>query len=213
MPPPFDNIDSTDNADSTDYIDAFGHLALRERMAPELPAELLAHIDRVVALAGPLARRHGAGEARVLLAAQGHDLLRALPDAELLRRAEAHGLLIEPVERSEPVLLHGPLGALELEARFAITDTTVLDAVRWHTTGHPDFGPEAWAVFIADKVEPQKLERWPALATVAARARDSLEAAALHYLDLSAQRALREGWALHPLAARTATALRRRLSA
>lgn len=210
MPPPVDHIDSTDSTDT------FDHVALRARMAPELPAGLLAHIDRVVALAGPLARRHrarGIDEARVLLAAQGHDLLRALPDAELLRRAEERGLLIEPVERSEPVLLHGPLGALELEERFEITDTTVLDAVRWHTTGHPDFGPEAWAVFIADKVEPHKLERWPALTTVVARAEDSLEAAALRYLDLSAERALSEGWTLHPLAVETATALRARGSA
>ena len=50
------------------------HHTLRARMAPELPAGLLAHVDRVVTLADELARHHGVNEAQTLLAAQGHDL-------------------------------------------------------------------------------------------------------------------------------------------
>lgn len=189
------------------------HRELRRLMAVELPAGLVEHIDRVVALVGPLVRRHGgdaAAQARTLLAAQGHDLLRAVDGAQLLRRAEQRGMAIEPAERAEPVLLHGPLGALELRERFGVEDAAVLDAVRWHTTGHPAFGPEAWAVFVADKIEPWKIARWPALREVAESAARSLEAAAARYLELSAERGAREGWAPHPLATRTLAALRAR---
>lgn len=183
------------------------HQDLRRRMAPELPGGLLGHIDRVVALGGELAARHGLDTERVQLAAQGHDVLRALDDAELLARAEARGMAIDPTERAEPVLLHGPLGALELSERFGVVDEPVLHAVRWHTTGHPDFDPEAWAFFVADKAEPEKLRRWPELERVLDLAADSLEAAALAYLELSAGRAEREGWRLHPVAVRTRHAL------
>ena len=176
-------------------------------MAPELPAGLLAHIDRVVALAAELARRHGLDEARTLLTAQAHDLLRAVEPAELLARAERRGLEVDPVERAEPVLLHGPLGACELRERFGIEDARVLHAVRWHTTGHPDFDAEAWAFFIADKAEPEKLARWPELRRVLDRAYTSLEAGARAYLDLSIERGVREGWQLHPLAVATRNAL------
>jgi len=164
-------------------------LDLRARMAPELPPRMLKHIDRVVAIADELARAHGLDVARARLMAQGHDLVRAVPPEELLRRAEARGLEIDPVERDEPVILHGPIGALELAERFDVTDAEVLFAIRWHTPGHPDYTPEAWAMFIADKVDPHKVERWPALAEVRDLAAESLERAALRYLDLRVEEA------------------------
>ena len=181
--------------------------ALRALMLPELPAAMAAHIDRVVELADHLARRHDLDVAAVRLAAQGHDLLRHVPPAELLARAEARGLAIDPVERDAPVILHGPLGALELEERFGLEDPAILEAIRWHTTGHPDYTREAWAFFVADKAEPAKVERKPALQAVRDLAEQSLEAAALAYLDLAleAVRELRQP--VHPLATLARNAL------
>jgi predicted HD superfamily hydrolase involved in NAD metabolism len=169
-------------------------------MLPELPPSLVDHIDRVVALADDLARRHGLDVAWVRLAAQGHDLLRAVPPEELLARAEARGISIDPVERAVPVILHGPLGALELEEGFGITDRAILEAIRWHTPGHPDYGPEAWAMFVADKVEPAKVRRNPALAPVRDIAGRSIEAAALAYFDLRLQEAVTNHEQVHPMA-------------
>ncbi len=116
-------------------------------------------------------------------------------------------MAIDPVERAEPVLLHGPLGALELCERFGVREESVLHAVRWHTTGHPDYGPEAWAFFVADKAEPQKVQRWPALQRVRDAAERSLEAAALAYLDLGVERAVAERWQIHPMATLARNAL------
>jgi len=189
------------------------YLALRGRMAPEVPTSMLAHIARVVALGERLARLFDLDVPRVTLTAQAHDLLRAVPEPELLAMAEARGLEILPLERERPVLLHGPLGALELAERFRISDPRVLDAVRYHTTGHPDYDLEAWAFFVADKVEPAKLERWPALQQVLEAAQTSLEGAALAYLELQAERARGEGWTVHPLAEETRSALASRLRA
>ncbi len=181
--------------------------ALRARMALDAPVRLLDHTDRVVVIADALARRHGLDVARTRLMAQGHDLLRAVPPAGLLRRAEERGLAIDPVEREEPVLLHGPLGALELAERFAVRDERVGFAIWWHTTGHPDYDAEAWAMFIADKVDPHKVGRWPALAEVRNLAGASLEAAALRYLDLRLQEAIERRWAVHPMATLTRNVL------
>lgn len=176
-------------------------------MRPELPPGLLAHIDRVVEIAAALAETHRLDVERTLLAAQGHDLCRARPPDALLADAEARGLEIDPVERGEPVLLHGPLGALELAERFELSDERVLLAVRWHTSGHPDYDAEAWAMFVADKIDPHKIERWPELREVAAVADRSLEAAALAYLDLSLARGERERWEVHPMTLRAREAL------
>jgi predicted HD superfamily hydrolase involved in NAD metabolism len=179
-------------------------------MLPELPESMAAHIDRVVEIADALATRHHLDVAQTRLAAQGHDLLRAVPTAELLARAEQRALDIDPVEREVPVILHGPLGALELEERFGLDDRTVLEAIRWHTTGHPDYTPEAWAMFIADKVEPSKLARTPELRPVLDLASESLELAALAYLDFRIAGATEKGQQIHPMANLTRNALLRR---
>ncbi len=179
---------------------------LREQMAAGMPAGLLAHIDRVVALTERLAVLHRLDVSLARLMAQGHDLLRALPDADLIARAKALGVVIDPVERDVPVLLHGPLGALEFRERFGVNDPRVFDAIWWHTTGHPDYVPEAWAMFVADKVEPHKVERWPVLQGVldAALGTDghaaSFERAALLYLDLRQDEAVRARLQIHPMA-------------
>jgi predicted HD superfamily hydrolase involved in NAD metabolism len=187
--------------------------ALRVLMAPELPAGIVEHIDRVVTKTAELARLHGIEAPRALLGAQGHDLLRGLTREAWLDAAAMHGLEVSDIEREHPVLLHGPLGAIELKQRGWVTDAEVLLAITWHTTGHPEYGPLAWAIFIADKVEPAKLRHWPALDAVAEVAEDSLEEAALLYLSLNRRKAAREGWRVHPMAEQTRIALRQRLGA
>jgi predicted HD superfamily hydrolase involved in NAD metabolism len=178
---------------------------LKRRMDAELPAGMRAHIGRVVDLTDRFARRFDLDVPIARLMAQGHDLLRAVPGAELLARAEVRarrdGFEIGELEREEPVLLHGPLGALELRERFGLDDPRVFHAIWWHTLGHPDYTDEAWAMFVADKVDPQKVERWPALEAVAALAEHDLREAAACYLDLQAARAAAEGWKSHPQSA------------
>jgi predicted HD superfamily hydrolase involved in NAD metabolism len=185
------------------------HEALRALMEPELPAGLLAHIDRVVAVARELARRHGADEATVLLMAQGHDLVRAWGDERWLVEAERRSLPIGAAETLAPVLLHGPLGALLLEERGWVEDGHVLDGVTFHTTGHPAYTTEAWAMFVADKVEPHKLARRPELQKVIDAASRSLEAGALAYLELERADLRTAGIEPHPLAEETLAWLRR----
>ncbi len=184
---------------------------LRARMASDVPDRLQSHIDRVVKIADRLARRHSLDVERVRLTAQGHDVVRHVPGAELLAEAERRGIDIDPVERDVPVILHGPIGALVLHERYGIDDERVLFAIRWHTPGHPDYDGEAWAMFIADKVDPHKVKRWPALQEVAELAKESLDAAALRYLDLRAEQAVARHFEVHPMATLTRNALLRRL--
>lgn len=173
---------------------------LRAEMALSLPAGLIEHIDRVVELAEALCSAHRGDIALARLMAQAHDVARAVPPPELLARSEELGLPIDPVDRVEPVLLHGPVGAVELYERYGVRDDRVLHAVHWHTSGHAEYGLEAWATFVADKVEPHKVARWPALARVRDEADRSLEGAARIYLDLLLRKALDEGWRIHPAA-------------
>ena len=162
-----------------------------------LPTGLRDHVERVRDIGRRLALRHGVDAGLVDLGLAAHDLARHLDDAELLRRAEANGIVPTAVERSLPVLLHGPVAAAELE-REGLADGRVLESVRWHTTGKRGMGDVARIVFLADKLDPQKARRYPYLPEIEELACDSLGAALLRFLELSTADHLRQGRLVHP---------------
>ena len=97
-----------------------------------------------------------------------------------------------------PLLLHGPLAARLLREECAVDDEEVLQAVRWHSTSCPGMSRVGLVVFIADKVEPRKVERAPHLDRIAALARQSLERAAVEYLTAETASLLEKGRLIHP---------------
>ncbi|MBI4202397.1 MAG: bis(5'-nucleosyl)-tetraphosphatase (symmetrical) YqeK, partial [Chloroflexi bacterium] len=140
-----------------------------------LPSGLQQHLLRVRDVALELAGRFAVDAAKTELAALAHDLYRALPPDQMLAEARRLGLAVHPVEERVPVLLHGPLAAERLRREFGVTDSEVLDAVWWHSTGCAGMGPVALVVFLADKLDPRKVEGLPHLNRVAELAGESLE--------------------------------------
>jgi 2-amino-4-hydroxy-6-hydroxymethyldihydropteridine diphosphokinase len=107
-----------------------------------------AHIERVTALLGRWAAEMTVDRATAAAwrdAGLWHDALRDAPEAEL------RALVPEcdwPVE-----LLHGPAAAARLE-RDGETRRGLLEAIRWHTVGHPDWDDTGRALYMADFLEP-----------------------------------------------------------
>jgi predicted HD superfamily hydrolase involved in NAD metabolism len=186
--------------------------AVREAVT-RLPRGLAEHVERVMAEAGRLAAGFtGLDRERVELAAWGHDIARALSPQELLARARRFGLEVSRVEARATILLHGPVGSEILRREYGIDDAEVLAAARFHSTGRAGMSLLEKVIFVADKVEPSKVQAKPALARVRALADHDLDAAILEYLDQMLQTARRQGWQVHPdaLAARNELLLARR---
>ena len=138
---------------------------IQQRVAA-LPAGLQTHIYRASKVALELARRHGVDPERVALGILAHDVVRAMPGDELIRRATELDLPINSVERRVPVLLHGPVGAEILRCEDLLDpalEGPVYRAVYWHTTGHTLLDDLGKVVFLADKLDPQNIARYPYL--------------------------------------------------
>ncbi len=185
--------------------------ALRQRVA-RLPAGLRDHVFRVEAEARRLADIYGVDPERLLLAVLGHDLYRAHGPKQLLSMAAVLIGPPDPVEEAEPILLHGPLGALAMQVQFGIDDAEALDAARYHTTGRAGMTLLEKALFLADKIEPEKAEGVPELQEVRRLAEHDPDEAILRYLDYQVRRSTELGWLLHPhlVAARNELLLRQR---
>ena len=99
-----------------------------------------------------------------------------------------------------PVLLHGPLAARWLESDLNFLDKEVINSVRYHTTGHPEMTDIEKIVFIADKLEPDKVQRNPELELVGSRMEANLDTAILEYLKFRIGSILDKNGVVHPLA-------------
>ena len=166
----------------------------------ELPAGLRDHVERSRVVAQELAIRHGVDVRQADLGTAAHDLARAVRKPVLLCEAERLGLDISFVERHQPLLLHGPVAAAWLSEDDDNNDGAVLESIRFHTTGHPGLGELAKVVFLADNLDPWKVERASFLNHVSDLARSDLDAAIIYYLDRTIERLLRDGQMVHPTA-------------
>ena len=166
----------------------------------DLPVGLQDHVERSRAVAQELAIRHGVNARLADIGTAAHDLARAVSQPVLLREAERIDLSVSFVERHQPLLLHGPVAAAWLSRDEDCDDDQILESVEFHTTGRPGMGELAKVVFLADKLDPWKVERAPFLNRVAELARTDMDAAILYYLDHTIERLIRDGQMVHPTA-------------
>ena len=190
-------------------------LAIRERFAEAMrdrPEKLQKHVKRVEKGALRLAAVHELDRDVCAAAAAGHDLFRHCKPAELIALSRHYRVPITEDEEDAPIILHGPLAAAYAREVMQIEHLDILHAIAHHTTAHPDYTLESLAVFLADKIDPRKVDRDPGLAAVAAAAEHDLYAAAALFLERRLTEQLNSGRALHPLAVASRNAYLRRIS-
>lgn len=87
------------------------------------------------------------------VAAIAHDMAREMPVEQVKLLAGQDGLPLLEEELARPVLLHGRAAAVLLQHSWGEQRPGVLDAVRWHTQGHPQMGILAKVIYVADYIE------------------------------------------------------------
>lgn len=185
-------------------VDAGLEQRIRRRV-DGLPPKLQAHIARAQEAARELAPYHRVAPEAAALGILAHDVARAMGGRELLGLAAEFGLPVAAVERRAPVLLHGPVGAelLRREEGLAWDDkgdgAALYNAVYWHTTGHPDLDALGKVVFLADKLDPNKLKKYPYQPLLWELARESLAAAMVEFLSRQLAELAGRGMMVHPM--------------
>ena len=145
-----------------------------------------------------LAQRHAINETRAETGILAHDIARTLKKKEMLRLADQFALPTLDLERRAPILLHGPVGAQLLQQEDGLNDPEILDAVRWHSTGHPNLTQLGLMVFLADKLDPNKKKSYPYQPELQAIANESLPKAALEFLCRESALRLQRRRPVHP---------------
>lgn len=166
---------------------------LKKRLSPKR----YVHSIGVANTSAKLAGKFNGNIERAYLAGLLHDYAREVSSSELLEITLEQQLSYDPIDVLQPNLLHGPVGAWMLQQQGIITDKAVLNAIRWHTTGHPDMDQLARIVYIADYIEPSR--EFPGVEALRQIAYRDLNLAMLAGLDHTISFLIQKGGYLHPL--------------
>lgn len=114
------------------------------------------HTIGVMYTSGALAMCHGENVEHAMLAGLLHDCAKCIPSDKKIRICRKNNIPIKDVELSNPGLLHAKIGAYFAETKYHIKEESVLNAIKYHTTGRPDMSGIEKIVYIADCIEPNR---------------------------------------------------------
>ena len=168
-----------------------------ELLFSALKPKRFAHSLSVAFEAKRLARLHGIDCLKAEQAGLLHDCAKCLPLKEMRRIAKDRSLTDDPKFLESDALLHSLVGASLAETLYGMKDPEVLEAIRYHNTGHKGMSRLAMCVCLADSIEPLR-QSYPLLEKIRALAEQSLERALLFSLESTAEYVTSRGLFLHP---------------
>ncbi len=94
---------------------------------------------------------------RMRAAALLHDLTKELEPSEQLALCEKHGIPVSESDRLSPKTFHARTAAAEIGIRFPeLAHPTVVQAVRWHTTGRGGMTLTEKLLYLADYIDDSR---------------------------------------------------------
>lgn len=131
-------------------------LFIRSKLQEKLSLARYEHTLSVSFTAMALAMRYRCDLEKAELAGLLHDCAKRFSDAEILEKCKQKHLPISEEEKKAPAVLHAKLGASLAKEKFGVTDSEILNAIRYHTTGRPQMSLLEKIVYVADYIEPRR---------------------------------------------------------
>ena len=97
-----------------------------------------------------LALKYGGDADKCYLAGLLHDITKNASDDEHLKIFETFGIMLSVVENNAKKLWHAMSGEAYIKNVLRITDSELLDAVKYHTTAKKDMSLTAKILYLAD---------------------------------------------------------------
>ena len=152
---------------------------LKSRLTPQR----LYHSICVAEQAKHLAEKFGGDSEKAYTAGLVHDIMRYEPVEKMLELIENDGQILTESEKNITVTLHAIAGEIFLRKELGVTDSEILSAVRWHTTGKEDMTLLEKIIYVADLTSEDR--EYPDILEVRAMAEESLDRTCLRGLSFT----------------------------
>ena len=157
---------------------------LQNKIKKVLEVKRFEHTLGVAYTAANLAFVYDYDEKKAFVAGLLHDCAKCLSHEKRLSVCKKNHLDITEVEKENPVLLHAKVGAFFAKEKYEISDTDILDAIRYHTTGRQGMGLLEKIIYVADFIEPHR-KKLPRLSEIRKVAFEDLDKAVFMILENS----------------------------
>ena len=127
-----------------------------EKIKKRLGEKRYKHTLYVLEAASKLAKNLNLNQKKVKTAALLHDIAKSKNDEELKLILKDSRWNVDQMEAAILPILHAPAGAVIAEKEFGVEDQEVLEAIRYHTLGHPDMGKIAQVIYAADFISEDR---------------------------------------------------------
>lgn len=131
---------------------------IRRKLITELDKERYEHTLGVMYTAASMAMRYDEDIEQALMAGLLHDCAKCISADNKIKLCDKYHLNVTDVERENPSLLHAKLGAFLAAKKYHVEDKLIINAIASHTTGKPHMSLLEKIIYIADYIEPGRME-------------------------------------------------------
>ncbi len=114
------------------------------------------HSCNVAEMCVKLAEIHGGDKEKAYIAGILHDIRKEADDEAQMRELQLSGYYIDPVELASKKTWHGIAAAYYVKEVLGITDTDILNAIRFHTVGRAGMSQLEKIVYLGDLVSAER---------------------------------------------------------
>lgn len=154
------------------------------------------HSVNVSSAAVELCRRYGGDEEKARLAGILHDITKEMPLSQQYEYIEKYGESLSVLERNNFAVIHQKSGAAYCALELGITDSEVLSAIRYHTTGRRDMALLEKIIYTADLISAER--DYPDVAVMRGLAANNLDDAMLYAIKYTVNNLISKTQLLHP---------------
>lgn len=129
---------------------------IRNDLEKKLSKHRYNHTLAVSYFAAALAIKYTQNIQSAMLAGLLHDCAKWMKNEDMVNYCIKNKISISSFEKDNPSLLHGKIGANLAKEVYNIKDKEVLQAIRYHTTGHPNMTILDKIIYISDYIEPNR---------------------------------------------------------
>ncbi|MBZ2175359.1 bis(5'-nucleosyl)-tetraphosphatase (symmetrical) YqeK [Schnuerera sp. xch1] len=127
-----------------------------EKLKKDIGVKRYNHSLGVMHESKKLAKQYGYPIEKAEVAGLLHDCGKLKGEINLLKMANAFGIILDNVTKNNRELIHSVLGEIIAQEEYNIADRDILKAIRFHTTGRENMGLLEKIVYVADLIEPSR---------------------------------------------------------
>lgn len=169
---------------------------LKGLIKPRMGEHRYVHSVNVSKKAVELAKIYGCDEEKAMIAGMLHDITKETPVEEQLKIITEGGIILDDVEKNSTKLWHPISGSVYIRDIVGITDSDIINSVRYHTTGRAGMSLLEKIIFVADFTGDER--NYDGVDIMREKSLRSLEEAMLYGLQFTINDLSKRMMTIHP---------------